>query len=85
MQVIIYLYVDWAYECIQFVLLILFRMYSCLYSMSKIMFVIIRPLFSQDGFTPLMIAAREGHLSVVELLVSGGAQVNSQDNVSVCL
>ena len=49
------------------------------------MFVIIRPLFSQDGFTPLMIAAREGHLSVVELLVSGGAQVNSQDNVSVCL
>ena len=69
----------------QFVLLILFRMYSCLYSMSKIMFVIIHPLFSQDGFTPLMIAAREGHLSVVELLVSGGAQVNSQDNVSVCL
>ncbi len=29
-----------------------------------------------------MAAARKGHLSVVELLVSVGAQVNSQDNVS---
>ncbi len=38
--------------------------------------------FLQNGFTPLMAAAQEGHLSVVELLVSLGAQVNSQDNVS---
>ncbi len=38
--------------------------------------------FLQDGFTPLMAAAQEGHLSVVELLVSVGAQVNSQRNVS---
>ncbi len=30
-----------------------------------------------------MAAAQEGHLSVVELLVFVGAQVNSQDNVSV--
>ncbi len=29
-----------------------------------------------------MAAAQEGHLSVVELLVSVGAQVNSQSNVS---
>ncbi len=29
-----------------------------------------------------MAAAQEGHLSVVELLVSFGAQVNSQNNVS---
>ncbi len=29
-----------------------------------------------------MIASQEGHLSVVELLVSVGAQVNSQNNVS---
>ncbi len=29
-----------------------------------------------------MVAAHEGHLSVVELLVSVGAQVNSQSNVS---
>ncbi len=29
-----------------------------------------------------MAAAQEGHLSVVELLVFVGAQVNSQDNVS---
>ncbi len=29
-----------------------------------------------------MMAAQEGHLSVVELLVSVGAQVNNQDNVS---
>ncbi len=36
----------------------------------------------QYGFTPLEIASQEGHLSVVELLVSVGAQVNCQDNVS---
>ncbi len=29
-----------------------------------------------------MVAAQEGHLSVVELLVSMGAQVNNQGNVS---
>ncbi len=29
-----------------------------------------------------MVAAQEGHLSVVELLVSMGAQVNNQNNVS---
>ncbi len=36
----------------------------------------------QNGTTPLMFAAQEGRLSVVELLVSMGAQVNSQSNVS---
>ncbi len=36
----------------------------------------------QNGTTPLMVAAQEGHLSVVELLVSVGARVNSQNNVS---
>ncbi len=29
-----------------------------------------------------MVAAQEGHLSVVELLVSVGAQVNTQNKVS---
>ncbi len=29
-----------------------------------------------------MVASHKGHLSVVKLLVSVGAQVNSQDNVS---
>ncbi len=38
--------------------------------------------FLQNGFTPLMAAAQKGHLSVVELLVSVEAQVNSQDDVS---
>ncbi len=38
--------------------------------------------FLQNGTTPLMVAAEEGHLSVVEVLVSMGAQVNSQNNVS---
>ncbi len=38
--------------------------------------------FLQNGITPLMAAANNGHLSVVELLVSVGAQVNSQSNVS---
>ncbi len=31
----------------------------------------------------LMVAAQEGHLSVVELLISKGAQVNSQNKVSI--
>ncbi len=35
----------------------------------------------QDGTTPLMTAVEEGHLSVVELLVSVGAQVNCQNKV----
>ncbi len=39
-------------------------------------------LILQNGFTPLMAASEKGHLSVVELLVFVGAQVNSQDNVS---
>ena len=36
----------------------------------------------QDGFSPLMVAAEEGHLSVVELLIAAKAQVNHQDKVN---
>ncbi len=38
--------------------------------------------FFQNGTNPLMKASQKGHLSVVELLVSEGAEVNSQNNVS---
>ncbi len=44
--------------------------------------ILVTTFILQNGVTPLMLAAREGHLSVVELLVSVGAQVNSQSNVS---
>ena len=33
-------------------------------------------LSSQDGFTPLMVAAGNGHSKVAELLLSKGADVN---------
>ncbi len=36
----------------------------------------------QEGHILFMAVVQEGDLSVVELLVSFGAQVNSQDNVS---
>ena len=38
--------------------------------------------FFQNGTNPLMKASQKGHISVVELLVSKGAQVISQNNVS---
>ncbi len=57
---------------------------TCLYDQNTLLSVImlVYPLFLKGGFTALMVAAQEGHLSVVELLVSVGAQVNSQNNVS---
>ncbi len=50
------------------------RIYTVLDNLGK--------LHLQDGSTSLTVAAQKDHLSVVELLVSVGAQVNSQDNVS---
>ncbi len=44
--------------------------------------ILVTTFILQNGFTPLMAAAQNDHLSVVELLVSVGAQVNSQSNVS---
>ncbi len=36
----------------------------------------------QDGFTALCVAAQEGHLRVVEFLITAKADVNIQTNVS---
>ena len=36
----------------------------------------------QDASTPLMYAARRGHLPMVEYLVGKGADPNAQDNVN---
>ncbi len=36
----------------------------------------------QDGATALCVAAQNGHLRVVELLIAAKADVNIQDNVS---
>ena len=39
-------------------------------------------VFSQDGLTALAIAAREGHVEIVQDLLSKGAYVNVGDRVS---
>ena len=36
----------------------------------------------QDGYTPLMFAAMQDHLPVVEYLVERGADMEAKDNVS---
>ena len=38
-------------------------------------------MFLQDQQTPLHLAAREGHISIVKLLLAEGADVNVMDNV----
>ena len=39
--------------------------------------------FSLKKWTPLHIAAREGHMNTVELLINNGADINIQDNDEV--
>jgi len=39
--------------------------------------------FLQDGHTPIHFASRDGHVEVVEKLISSGANVNVVDEVSV--
>ena len=37
----------------------------------------------QDGIPPLMVAAKKGHTSAAELLLSRGASVASTDKVTI--
>jgi ankyrin repeat protein len=39
------------------------------------------PHFTQDGWTPLGIAAQEGHVAVAKLLLSSGAKVDQANTV----
>ena len=39
--------------------------------------------FLQDGYTPIHLALSDGHVEVVEKLISSGADVNVVDKVSV--
>jgi len=39
--------------------------------------------YLQDGNTPIHLAIRDGHVEVVEKLISSGADVNAVDKVSV--
>jgi len=36
---------------------------------------------NRDGETPLMSAAKNGHMAVVELLIRSGANINATDNL----
>ncbi len=36
----------------------------------------------QDGYTALMLAARQGHVNVVQYLVEAGVNLEAADNVS---
>ena len=42
-------------------------------------------LFIQHKGTPLHIAAQKGHVSIVQYLITSGANVNAVDHVSVLL
>ena len=37
----------------------------------------------QDGWCPLMIASERGHLAILKLLIKQGANINSQNKVSI--
>ena len=37
--------------------------------------------FLQEGYTPLIVASRHGHVECVKVLLAGDAQVNHQDKV----
>ena len=60
---------------------ILQRVYTIQLSVFMLIPVIIPVLFPQDGQTALMLASDSGHIVVVQLLLSNGAQVDMQDNV----
>ena len=38
-------------------------------------------LYTQNGWTPLMIAASEGHVDIVRMLFEAKTQINTQDEV----
>ena len=40
-------------------------------------------MMGQDEYTPLHLAAKEGHTDIASLLISSGADINSKDNVSI--
>ena len=42
-------------------------------------------LLFQEGFTPLIIAAQEGHVDIVKLLVESGADLNDRTEVCMCV
>ena len=60
---------------------ILQRVYTIQLSVFMLIPVIISVLFPQDGQTALMLASDSGHIVVVQLLLSSGAQVDLQDEV----
>ena len=60
---------------------ILQQVYTIQLSVFLLIPVIIPVLSPQDGQTALMLASDSGHIVVVQLLLSSGAQVDLQDEV----
>ena len=60
---------------------ILQQLYTIQLSVFMLIPVIIPVLSPQDGQTALMLASDGGHIDVVQLLLSSGAQVDLQDEV----
>ena len=60
---------------------ILQQLYTIQLSVFMLIPVIIPVLSRQDGQTALMLASDGGHIDVVQLLLSSGAQVDLQDEV----
>ena len=60
---------------------ILQQVYTIQLSVFLLIPVIIPVLSPQDGQTALMLASDSGHIVVVQLLLSSGAQIDLQDEV----
>ena len=42
-------------------------------------------VYYQNGYTPLYKASEKGHLEVVKYLKEAGADINTKDDVSMCV
>ena len=41
-------------------------------------------MFDSNGFTPISVAAQQGHIEVIKVLTSLGADIHAEDNFTPC-